>query len=151
MRDICDIYRLCIRYILLWNHNFLRIAYKLFNQPDQHFTLEADGVTLTCERLQLPGYTAFHVAFSSKGKIGFMIIVQFIIACASLRILRISVWMRTFEVSLRTRYVWESCQSFSVPLFSARSLFIYSTLCITTIGWQGLRAVWMHEKIRRLL
>lgn len=38
---------------------------ELFNQKDQQFTFESHKVTLSCQRLNLPGYVAFKIDFSS--------------------------------------------------------------------------------------
>ncbi len=39
---------------------------ELFKQNDQKFEFVSHSVTLSCERLNLPGYVAFHVNFSSE-------------------------------------------------------------------------------------
>jgi hypothetical protein len=39
---------------------------QLFKTGDQHFRFVAHGVTLTCERLNLPTYVAFRVTFTSS-------------------------------------------------------------------------------------
>jgi hypothetical protein len=38
---------------------------ELFKQNDQKFEFESHKVTLSCVRLNIPGYVAFHVNFSS--------------------------------------------------------------------------------------
>ena len=38
----------------------------LFNDLENSFTFEAHGVTLTCERLDIPRVVAYRVVFSSK-------------------------------------------------------------------------------------
>lgn len=38
---------------------------ELFNQKDQQFSFESHKVTLNCKRLNLTGYIAFKVEFSS--------------------------------------------------------------------------------------
>lgn len=38
---------------------------QLFNTGDQQFSFKSHSVTISCERLNLSGYVAFHVAFSS--------------------------------------------------------------------------------------
>jgi len=39
---------------------------QLIDTKDQQFTFESHGVTLDCMRLDLAGYVAFHVKFSSN-------------------------------------------------------------------------------------
>ena len=39
---------------------------QLIDTIDQQFSFESHGVTLTCVRLDLVGYVAFHVKFSSN-------------------------------------------------------------------------------------
>ncbi len=39
---------------------------ELFNLKDQKFSFEAYNVTLNCTRLNIPGYVAFRVEFSSE-------------------------------------------------------------------------------------
>jgi hypothetical protein len=39
---------------------------ELFYHKDQEFTFNSHNVTLDCKRLNLPGYVAFKVEFSSK-------------------------------------------------------------------------------------
>jgi len=39
---------------------------QLFDTGDDKFSLQSHGVTLDIERLNLPGYVAFRVAFSSN-------------------------------------------------------------------------------------
>lgn len=38
---------------------------QLFNTEDEQFSFKSHGVSISCERLNLPGYIAFHIAFSS--------------------------------------------------------------------------------------
>ncbi|HKO80712.1 MAG TPA: hypothetical protein VJU78_09960 [Chitinophagaceae bacterium] len=41
---------------------------QLFHTTDEHFSFEANGVTIACQRLIIPSYVAFHVTFSSQRK-----------------------------------------------------------------------------------
>jgi hypothetical protein len=42
------------------------MAEELFKNKDQHFSFKIGSVTLQCNRLILPGYTAFRITFSSN-------------------------------------------------------------------------------------
>jgi hypothetical protein len=41
---------------------------QLFSTEDEKFSFEAYGVIITCQRVDIPGSTVYHVAFSSKRK-----------------------------------------------------------------------------------
>ena len=41
---------------------------ELFNTTDERFSFESHGVTLDCERLDVPNFVAFRVKFSSNRK-----------------------------------------------------------------------------------
>jgi hypothetical protein len=41
---------------------------QLFNTKDESFSFDAYGVTITCQRLDIPKHVAYHVQFSSTRK-----------------------------------------------------------------------------------
>ncbi|MGE9310865.1 hypothetical protein ACLOAU_04445 [Niabella sp. CJ426] len=41
---------------------------ELFGRDDRAFSFQSHNVTITCERLKLSGYLAYHVTFSSSRK-----------------------------------------------------------------------------------
>ena len=41
---------------------------QLFHTEDEQFSFQSHGVTITCQRLNLPGYISFRVQFSSNRK-----------------------------------------------------------------------------------
>ena len=39
---------------------------ELFELPDKQFSLTVGGTVLNCERMNLPGFVAFHIVFNSS-------------------------------------------------------------------------------------